>query len=712
MAGDQEVQLCNGGTCEQFRTNVATRPVRQLQREPRQSAQPLSSRLQSAQLQAAQLQSAQLQASQVPPQRLPMQPKRSQWLQPFPLVLTGILFLLYLFVNPLILLMLPQSTSLATAADNESNFPITELSIEVPMLTVDSTEDIKAMGYPDGRKVARDSLGQLYVAYRKKYKLHYTTAYHIFVAKSQDNGRTWLVTNQGRPIETTGDTNQRVPAIAIDRDDVIHVVWYGLDDPDFSKAAHAQSAKERPKDGPKDGGNQIKYVRSEDGGATWSPWQNIGYVPHYQGEPLWQEHPAIYIDAIAPDAPAHEPAPIYLVWEGQDADQRGVGQIKFVKSLDGGHHWTPWQNVAPRTRNLSRPTIVRTVNGALHILAYGYVGKQPQILHTSSIDDGQTWQEWRTVAPAAVDQRHVSVAADATGRLHIVWRQPVSSLWQQSLWTHGPDEPTKTQIFYATYDGARWSQPHQVHADPTVAQTFPSVSISRAGTVWLAWSQTGQDCSYPNDALQAGAIYYMTKDDAGWHTARRLVTSYNEPATTSQHMYISLARPTVWPQDAGADTMDVVWLERDQAQHRVRFMQLTSAPNTASQSARVKHKNSTVPFTPSVTPNHNKLDPHQPNVVRMDMQVREFPMMASVALPFSQIDRLFLNDLSLPDRFLSSSPAEALIMYSADLVAFAQTLWGSSLARELIVLVALFLIITLYVLLKFIVTRWQLLDHR
>lgn len=34
--------------------------------------------------------------------------------------------------------------------------------------TIDATEDYRALGYPDGRKLVRDSSGKLYVAYRKK----------------------------------------------------------------------------------------------------------------------------------------------------------------------------------------------------------------------------------------------------------------------------------------------------------------------------------------------------------------------------------------------------------------------------------------------------------------------------------------------------------------------------------------------------------------
>src|SRR5215212_3190214 len=67
--------------------------------------------------------------------------------------------------------------------------------------SVDHTEDGLALGYPDSRKMIRDSRGNLYVAYRKKFKQVSSTFYHIFVAKSTNAGATWTVLNNNRPIE-------------------------------------------------------------------------------------------------------------------------------------------------------------------------------------------------------------------------------------------------------------------------------------------------------------------------------------------------------------------------------------------------------------------------------------------------------------------------------------------------------------------------------
>jgi hypothetical protein len=411
-----------------------------------------------------------------------------------------------------------------------------------PISTViDTTEDPKAMGYPDGRKIVRDAAGNLYVAYRKKFKFDRRTAYHIFVARSTDNGRTWTVLNGGRPIEAVGDQNQRVPAIAIDSRGTIHVVWYGKDGKDYGNNE-----------------NQIKYASSTDGGASWSLWRNIAYIAGYADEAAWQEHPALYID---------DTDILYVVWEGCDSQYREAPQVKFIRSTDGGRQWSTWQNIAPTPTNHSRPTIVGQAGRALYVLAYGRTGSKQQIIYTRSIDGGRHWDDWRPVAPSVMEQRHVSAAVDSQGILHVVWRQPPVALGMDT---------TKTQIHYTSFDGKSWQTPLRIQTGQTTAQTFPSIGIGATtqvdpatrqrvtlDTIWIVWSETLGNFDYPNDELAHGQIYAIAKDAQGWHASQPV-------AVGGQNIYASLARRGV----NGA--IDVVWLDNQATQKPIHFTQLTA----------------------------------------------------------------------------------------------------------------------------------------
>lgn len=397
---------------------------------------------------------------------------------------------------------------------------------------IDYTQNIKAMGYTDSRKVVRDSHGHLYVAYRKKYKLQTTTAYHIFVAKSVDNGKHWRVLNGERPIEAVNDTNQRVPAIAIDQQDGLHLVWYGPDP--------ASQATE----------NQIKYTRSLDYGETWSAWQNIGFVTGYQGQALWQEHPTLFVD------PANV---LYVVWEGRDDRYANVGQIKFTKSSDGGSSWLPWINIAPSSNSRSRPSLVTTQDEAgktqLHVVAYGSQNGLQQILYASSVDGGLKWSRWQPIAASVQDQRHVSAAVDAAGIIHAVWRQ-------QPFWAAQPHD-ISAQIYYASFDRNVWSSPVRVGPQMGIAQTYPSIAVDTEDTVWITWLETTDPYAFPQDAPTSGTLYYVAKTPAGWSSP----LAYGDGI---HNLYPSLRRDLA----AGKAQVDVVWLAALPDENAIRFGQL------------------------------------------------------------------------------------------------------------------------------------------
>lgn len=419
-----------------------------------------------------------------------------------------------------------------------------------PPTLVDQTQQIKSMGYTDSRKLVRDSAGALYVAYRKKFKLHYETAYHIFVAASRDNGRTWTVLNNNHPIEDVGDFNQRVPSIAIDRQDRLHVVWYGPD------AAGAHSDE-----------NQIKYVASADGGATWSAWRNIAPVAGYAGQERWQEHPTIFIGDSATgndnDNDADEQT-LYVVWEGRDEWYNRAAQIKLIQSHDGGHSWTSWQNLAPTKYSRSRPSLV-SHGDTLYAFAYGSRSGLQQILYTISTDGGAAWSAWRLVAASAQDQRHVSAAIDQRGIVHIVWRQPP---FQGAL-----AEGRNSQIYYASFDGVTWRAPTRVGSQGG-AQTYPSIAVDAENTVWITWLETTDPYDFPNDAPTTGTVYYVAKNEQGWSQPIRFGANGN-------NLYPSLRRNLT---TANAP-VDVIWLEAQPEGNLIRFAQLARpthfAPATA-----------------------------------------------------------------------------------------------------------------------------------
>lgn len=374
---------------------------------------------------------------------------------------------------------------------------------------VDVSEDDKAFGYPDQRKVAVDSQNRLYVAYRKQFRVRGTLAYHIFVARS-DDGRVWTVLNGGEPIEDTGPYNQRVPAIAI-ADDVIHVVWYGGD-------------------GSNTGSNQrqIKYAQSVDGGASWSAWSNVAEIEGYvEPQRLWQEHPVIVAQG------GH----VHIVWQGRDKASPKRSQIRIVSSEDQGRRWSAQRIVRPEpSGGRSRPTLlIDPRDGTMSVLAYGESDGKQRIALTQSRDGSRTWSVWRDIAPDERDQRHVSAMHDSRGRIHAVWR--------------AGDEKSASLVYYAVFDGQSWTTAESIAVVGGVHQYFPSLAITRDDRIVLAWIEVSTASGFPEESFRTGTLRWVTArlPATGW-TAPEAMT-LDEPVN-----FVSLS-----PHPTAPSRVDAVW---------------------------------------------------------------------------------------------------------------------------------------------------------
>lgn len=339
------------------------------------------------------------------------------------------------------------------------------IKLEGTEIKIDTTEDVKGLGYPGQRKLATDGKGNYYIAYRKNYQGYN----QIFVARLQIENKRWIIEGTEKPIANVGQkVDQRVPSLTIDQKGVLHVVWYG-----------AESKKETSN-------RQIKYANSKDGGKTWSQWKNISYVEGYDNkEDYWQEHPYIL---------AGRDNTLYAVWEGKDK-KNDKQQIKFSKSTDEGISWSKWKDVnASQERTQSRPVILAESDGTLHLLMYSSVGSQEQqIQHARSTDSGNTWSEWESVSRSIGDARHLSAMIDSADSIHVAWRESA-------------DSESQAQIFYASLPkNGIWSNPAIV-AQSNNYQFFPNISADRNGLPMIAWMETDSRSDFPRENPETGRI--------------------------------------------------------------------------------------------------------------------------------------------------------------------------------------------------------------
>jgi hypothetical protein len=331
-------------------------------------------------------------------------------------------------------------------------------------VAVDTIEDLRGLGYSGQRKIASDKKGNIFIAYRKDYEKHS----EIFVARVSRGVGVWNVTGTSHPAMVIGkDNDQRVPSIAIDSKDTVHLVWYGSD-------------IENQNDN-----RQVKYIRSIDSGETWSSWRNIVHVSGYKnGEEFWQEHPVV---AVGKDDS------LYVVWEGKD-EQNGKQQIKFSKSLNSGDSWSYWKNIQPAKNNTqSRPTITEGQDGKLYVFAYSSEGNDngnQRVQYCWSLDKGESWSVWEVLSDSSLDARHISVAPDESGNIHTVFREGGENL--------------PTSLRYVKIDSSG-KQVQSVSVAPSSKyQFFPSIGILSNGDPVVAWNEVDNSSGFPRENPQGG----------------------------------------------------------------------------------------------------------------------------------------------------------------------------------------------------------------
>lgn len=339
---------------------------------------------------------------------------------------------------------------------------------KVNRILVDVSEDYRALGFSGQKKLVLDSKGNVYVAYRKKANNYY----EIFVAKLKkdtDGDLSYEVVFKKNVSSINNKVNQRVPSIAIDSKDNLHLVWYGAD-------SNTQA-----------GDRQIKYSSSKDGGETWSKAINISYVSGYKNQSLWQEHPDIWVG---------NDDNLFVVWEGKDKESDNQ-YIKFSKSKDG-KDWSDWKDINISSGSQSRPTIVQDKNGVLYVFMYSKQNlNNHQIWYSLSSNEGESWSEWKNISNSSQDSRHLSATPDSKNRLHLTWREFSS-------------KNGKTQIMYSSFDKKDWSR-KEVVSESNAFQFFPSIGVNKDDTLIISWLETANKSSFPEDDPNEGTSYIATK---------------------------------------------------------------------------------------------------------------------------------------------------------------------------------------------------------
>jgi hypothetical protein len=285
-----------------------------------------------------------------------------------------------------------------------------------------SANDTIASQYPD---IAIDSDDNLHVVWQDETALAITDIYYI----NKTPGGPW-----SSEVDISNNAGaSRWPAIAIDNDDNLHVVW------------HDQTP----------GIYEIYYSFSLDGGLTWSPPDSIS------------DGPSSYAAAIAIDSEDN----IHVAW--QQYITSGNHEIYYV-TKPSGESWSTPVNISDNSEDSLYPAIATDNSDNIHVVWEDLTPGNLEILYVAKPSDG-SWSTPVNISNNDGSSVFPDIATDSNNGLHVVW----------SDWT-----PGNLTIYYASKpSGGSWSTPESISNDEDDSNT-PAIAIdNNSRNLRVVWAE-------------------------------------------------------------------------------------------------------------------------------------------------------------------------------------------------------------------------------
>jgi len=279
----------------------------------------------------------------------------------------------------------------------------------------------------------------------------------IYYKRSTDGGLTW----SGSKRLTWNSGNSVYPAIAIDSNNNLHVVWHDSTP----------------------GNDEIYYKRSTDGGLSWGAAKRLTWNSGNSG------YPAIAIDSNNN---------LHVVWEDSTP---GNSEIYYKRSTDGGSTWSATKRITWTSSGSYDPAIAIDSNTNLHVVWYDWTPGNYEIYYKRSTDGGSTWGATKRLTWTSSDSYDPAIAIDSNTNLHVVWYD----------WT-----PGNYEIYYkrSTDGGSTWGATKRLTWNSGSSQE-PAVGIDTNNNLHMMWRD-----STPGNY----EIYYKRSTDGGstWSATKRV----------------------------------------------------------------------------------------------------------------------------------------------------------------------------------------------
>ena len=346
------------------------------------------------------------------------------------------------------------------------------LAVSPPILAGSEPPTFLGTAYNTQRKLARGADGTLYAA----VTVNASNTPQVRVLASRD-GVGWTAL---APPSTTDLGTDRT-ALAVDSRGRLHLVWTELD-VDAGQVFHASFAS-----------------------GAWTTPEQLSHSPGYAGFP-----------SIAVDAQDR----VHVAWYGFD----GAFYQIYYRRLEGGA-WTSERALTNEAVDATNPAIALGPQGEVHI-AWFRLNRNGTLTEVAYLRlEGDTLAEILTISEA-VDSVDPSIAADASGRVHVAW---------------GALEGGNLIVVHRERAPAGPWSPIETVSPPGPGAEHPSLAIVGSG-LRLVWEGTDSQ------------IYYQRRDGGAWSSPRALTGGGTNRYPSAR-----------WAQfhEACADQLDVVWTHEE-----------------------------------------------------------------------------------------------------------------------------------------------------
>jgi len=238
----------------------------------------------------------------------------------------------------------------------------------------------------------------------------------------------------------------------------------------------------------------------------------VNLTPPNARATIWQPWVRLTNDAgfdRSPSVTQTSDGKIWVVWTGDREAYGGYSRILYM-TYDPVSNWTAEKVVAATFDNCtdSSPSIMQAKNGTIFIAWESNrlntsIYAHSAIFYSVSNNNGASWSNAKALTDNQEENQEPRLFQAANGTIWLVWTK-----------YHGAPPLDNYDIFYKTYDGAKWSPEHQLTTDP-LWDVSPSITQTLDGKIWVVWSKI-----YANNTSD---IYYQTYSNNQWSDVIQLI---------------------------------------------------------------------------------------------------------------------------------------------------------------------------------------------